>query len=408
VSATHARRSRRIWPMVAAAGGAAVLATAVLVGVGRGEPASQPPPGPTPSTSAPSGSVAPTVSVRPVQPAELTARLAWFYKPPQGDEDEEVVLSAFDTFVLARGDEDFKARVQAERPDVEVLQYFLLSQILEPEDGQPEQRNNAAYLPGDFAELLEAHPDWFLRDADGEPIVEGGKYYRMDPGSQGWRDFWLQRVLAANDGWDGLFIDNADLSLCGFQDQGIDVPAYPDDASYLAAVRTFLQQVRTAYHEATGKPIVANMVNECSDPGARRQLYPSVQGVMTERFAVGWGDDYLDPAEWSQQLARIRDEVRAGLQVVLVAQGEQGDEDRQRFAFASYLLVAAPDVSFRYAWARLDDGYREPWLYDDYDSRLGAPRGEAVEVDGVWRRTFENGTVTVDPQKRSARIVVSR
>lgn len=333
----------------------------------------------------------------------VPTRLAWFYKPP-ALADEAVVLAEFDTFVLTKGDEEFRARVREARPDARVLQYVLFDQIVKPDEGGVEWRNNAAYEPGDFERLLREHPDWFLRDAAGDPVVEGGRYYRMDPGSAGWRAFWVERVLAANDDWDGVFADNLDVSLCAYDGDDLRFPQYPTDASYTDALLGFVQYAHERITIAAGKPLEANLVGSCAgrDLGEKYDAY--LDGAMVEAFGVDW-DGYLDAAEWQQQLASVDRFVAGGdRRMILVSQGEAEDAARRQFAFASYLLVSGPTVSWRYASA---DSYEVPFPLDGLAVELGSPVGErVVQDDGSVRRDFTNGSVVVNPVTRTASIEV--
>lgn len=328
------------------------------------------------------------------------ARLSWFYKPPRSQSDQQVVVSEFDSFILTRGDEQFMSQVRRTRPGVRILQYFLLSQIIKPGAGEVEQRNNAAYLPGDFDRLWSQHPDWFLRDTNGDAIVEGGKYYRMDPGNDGWRSFWIERVKAANARWDGVFADNLDLSLIGFERKGIELARYPDDASYTDALAGFVGRIHQELSAATGKPFVPNLVHGSRNRDARNKYLDNIDGAMEEAWAVGWRSAYLSPDAWAAHLARVdllqsRDKI-----VILVSQGDQSDDARQRFAYASYLLVAGPGVSFRYTHT---GSYGQPWLYDTYDIPLGAPLGPRYRLaDGTVRRDFAAGCVTVNASRRES------
>ena len=77
------------------------------------------------------------------------------------------------------------------------------------------------------------------------------------------------------------------------------------------------------------------------------------------------------------------------------------------YAYASYLLVAAPEVLFRYSSDPL--GYRELWRYPEYDLRLGSPTGLKRRVaQAVWRRDFDNGTAVVNLGGEPARVARPR
>lgn len=330
------------------------------------------------------------------------ARLAWFYKPPQLREDADVVLNDFDVFILTRGDEAFLKTLRAKKPRAKVLQYFLLNQIIKPADGRPEQRNNAAYMPGDFARISSEHPDWFLRDQNGSPVVEGGKYYRMDPGNEEWRTFWITRVQAANSRWDGVFLDNLDLSLAGLQRDGVWLPSYPTDEIYTATLAEFLGRIHNEVSEPVNKPLYANLVNPSRDHDGTRLYLPNLDGAMDEGWALGWGRGHISTSAWARHLARVDDLLANGKRVILVAQGDRWDLERQAFAYGSYLLVAGPRVSFRYTRS---GSYGHPWIFDNYEMPLGAPQGPRFRLPtGDFRRQFSNGCVTVYPQARHADI----
>jgi hypothetical protein len=85
-----------------------------------------------------------------------------------------------------------------------------------------------------------------------------------------------------------------------------------------------------------------------------------------------------------------------------VAQGARGDQAALRYAFASYLLVAGPTVSFRYADHAT--AYAEVWWNDEFDRALGAPTGPRYWIGNAWARDFEGGRVTVDPTAGTASI----
>lgn len=407
--ARHLAPSRRPRAVAAAAVSLALLMlAAVLVAPGAT--------GQRPSASA-TGAAGPDQAARPGGGEErlplrlaatgtgtIPARLAWFYKPPTSTYTSTVVAN-FDTFVLSKGDESFRDRLRSGRSWVRVRQYFLLSQILKPASGQVEQRNQAAYMPGDFERLWRDHRDWFLKKPDGTPVIENG-YYRMDPGNQGWRDFWISRVRAANGGWDGVFADNTDLSRCGFDREGITLAKYSTDAAYTDAIAGFLKQIHERYHLATGKPFVANLVNGCTGRDARAKYHPYIQGYMDEGWGVDWGSGYWSATRWRQQVDRAAKQAALGKQVILVSQGARTATARQRFAFASYLLVAGPRISFRYTNARESGSYREAWMYDNYNARLGTPLGIRYQTGGGWRRNFTHGYVLVNPTTHSSKIVV--
>ena len=141
------------------------------------------------------------------------------------------------------------------------------------------------------------------------------------------------------------------------------------------------------------------------DDAVRERYIKHLDGVMIESFATDWSDGYREHDDWEQQLELAESVLSQGKAVILVSQGDENDLDRQKFAFASYLLVADEHAVFRYANS---DSYRNVWLYDDYNLDLGTPTGKRYESKSDWRRDFTNGYVTVNPQEHTAEIVVNQ
>jgi len=94
-----------------------------------------------------------------------------------------------------------------------------------------------------------------------------------------------------------------------------------------------------------------------------------------------------------------------GDSVILFSQGDQTDTAREQFAFASYLLAWAPQVSFRYH--KTSTHYTEDWWYPNYDLALGTPTGARYQSGSLWKRNFTNGTVTVDPNAHTGTIALA-
>jgi hypothetical protein len=133
-----------------------------------------------------------------------------------------------------------------------------------------------------------------------------------------------------------------------------------------------------------------------------------MDGAMLEDFAVGWRSGaFKSSQQWLSQIETLEDSQKKGKHVTLVAQGAQVDLERQSFALASYLLANRGLASFRYS-----DGngqYNQFWDYESYSKAraLGKPLKERQPQDqGAWRRDFENGYVTVNPEHHEGQIVL--
>jgi hypothetical protein len=364
----------------------------------------------TAPTAASSPSQATLPAAAPAAAATTTpgdiVRLAWFYKPPEAGQMDPVA-EYFDFFILTYKDEKARDELKAKGVSAPFSEYLLFLVINDPGDcGKNPNGNQVAYKPGDFCEISESHPDWFLLDQNGDRIQGSGDNYYMDPGNPGFRRFWLDRAKELQDtyGWDNIFLDNVEASRAKLVDDGTLPVKYPDDQSYQQAVEGFLAYIRQNYFQPRGKLMYGNIVS-VSDDSVRDQYLKQLDGVMIESFATDWSDGYRKHDDWTQQMELAESILAQGKTLILVSQGDQNDLDRQKFAFASYLLVADGKAVFRYAST---DSYREAWLYDNYRLDLGTPKGPRYKSKGDWRRDFSNGYVTVNPQKHTAEIVVNQ
>jgi hypothetical protein len=346
------------------------------------------------------------VRIYPLETASFhPLQLAWFYKPPS-DGDLHTLQENFSQFILTKNDERARDSLRAQGVQGPFLQYLRFEAIHDPGScaAQP-WRNQVADQTGDFCRIIQQHPDWFLLDVNGNRIVDvtgGERFYMMDPGNPGWRAFWLERARHSQEslGWDGVFLDNVEASLYHRRKAGIQLARYPDEVSYVAAVEGFLAYLYTSYFQPAGRPLQANIT--ATDPAAWFRYLRYLDGAMDEGWGVDWSSGYLSPRQWEENLSRAEQTQAMGKQVILVAQGERSNTQRQQFAYASYLLVTGGSASFRYSSAA--SGYRDAWLYSNYDLDLGAPLGPRYQEGGKWRRDFANGHVIVDPTARSATI----
>ena len=157
-----------------------------------------------------------------------TVNLAWFYKPPSNG-DATTINSNFGNVVLTAGDETFRDQLLANGFTATIPQYYRSEAIQDPGScTTAPYKNQVAYKVGDFCDISQNHPDWFLLDTSGRRIVMTNNYYRMDPGNAGWRSFFVSRLIEANQvrGWSGVFLDNVEASLSKMQRDGITPVSY--------------------------------------------------------------------------------------------------------------------------------------------------------------------------------------
>ncbi len=373
----------------------------------------------TPSLSSPkTTTVLPNITPTHLLSAQSTAlppithfesRIAWFYKPVKNEELSQLV-DRYAFFILTRNDETERDQLIAMGAPKPILQYFRFDAIEDPGSctAQP-FRNQVAYFPGDFCMISEDHPDWFLLDQYGQKIWEnesGKDYFHMDPGNPGWRDFFLGRVKEnmADVNWDGVFLDNLEISLARLESRGRIPRRYPNDQSYRAAIQSFLQYMREEYFTEQGKFIFANLIAQHNESDRLDNL-EFLDGIMHESWSVSKSKGYYPIKTWESQMLLAEQTQQAGKFIILVSQGDKDDLRKERFTFASYLLVAQGSAAFRYANS---DRYNEIWWYDNYALDLGQPLGPRYKQGELWYRDFTNGRVIVNPKTHEAEIFVTK
>ena len=367
---------------------------------------------PRESTHPPVGVTATTDNVSPSQTASPEGQvasdhpfediqLAWFYKPPEKD-SLPVLAENYDIFVLTHKDEGQRDRLKSLGVKSPIYVYLQLVEIRDPGScTEGPQGNQVAYQAGDFCEISENHPDWFLLDQNGQRIMLGNTYY-MDAGNPEYRAFWLERAKALQEeyDWDGVFIDNVEVSLNKLENMEITPAKYPDDASYQVAIEGFLKYLYENYFEPNRKPLLANIIS-VDDWDVWLRYLQYLDGAMIEAFAVDWSNGYRSPTDWKEQMAAAEKALSQGETLILVSQSGVARPKHQLFSLASYLLVANKNAYFRYADS---DNYREISLYENYALDLGTPLGPRYKDGTFWRRDFTNGSVLVDPKTNSAEI----
>ncbi len=236
-----------------------------------------------------------------------TVNLAFFYKPPSNS-NASTLASNFGAIILTGGDESFRDQLVANGFGSTIPQYFRSDGIQDPGNCTSSPANNQfANRAGDFCDISQNHPDWFLLDTSGNRMRTSptSNYYRMDYGNADWRNFVLTRILETQQqkGWSGVFLDNLEASLSEIQRDGLMPAKYPDDASYQAAANGFLNYLYVNYSQAYNRPLVANIIAR-KDDATWFSYIQNLSGALQERWAVGWSSpDYVSASKWNSDMA---------------------------------------------------------------------------------------------------------
>ena len=208
-------------------------------------------------------------------------------------------------------------------------------------------------------------------------------------------------MAQAQQGYDGLLLDNVELDVYKLQRQYANsdgrVREFADNERFRAAMIGYLQALAPLRVDGL---LEANLLNDPLTGTAWDAYLPFLDGVLQEAWATGYQP--LTPERWERNLQQTERTLAQGKTVVLVPRGGPEDQQVQQFALASYLLVT--------------DGARAFFRYNDDRSQyvtwpqlpavnLGTPRGQRYRLaDGRWRRDFERGSVIVDPAARHGSI----
>jgi len=344
--------------------------------------------------------IIPTKSIQKTS-EPFSSGFAWFYKPPANNELSSLP-GKFDFYILTHRDEEERDTLRALGVETPIPNYLLFAAIQDP--GDCEKRpwgNQVAYLAGDFCRISAEHPNWFLLDVFGNRIKSNSNFYSMDMGNPEFQAFWVERArdLQVHYGWNGVFLDNVEASLSEHILEGAVPAKYPTDKSLQAAVVSFLSFIQK---QGIG-PLYANII-ALKDREIWLNYLSYLDGAMLENYAVDWKGKELSYSDWVTEQNMLLVSQDMGKELILVAQGEREDFQRQQFAYASYLLVNEGHSYFRYALNH--DEYDTIWWYDNYDFTLGVAPGPAYNEGRVWIRDFENGQVRVYPDEVRADIIL--
>jgi peptidoglycan/xylan/chitin deacetylase (PgdA/CDA1 family) len=253
--------------------------------------------------------------------------------------------------------------------------------------------------------LAEAHPEWILRDASGNPLyIPWGcgdgrcPQYAGDIGNPAFRAHWIETATAIlRPGYVGLFVDDVNMDLSRVSDVTT-APMVPIDsrtgapttnADWRRYMAEFTEEIRRAFPD---REIVHNALwfFGHDDPFIQRQLrsadYVEVERGVNDAGVVGgmrvFGfDRLLRHIDW------LHDQGKG----VVFDAGARTKKERE-YGLAAYFLVS----SGRDALGNDPGGTPDDWWHG-YDVALGAPLADRYAWHGVLRRDFEHGIVLLNP-----------
>jgi hypothetical protein len=301
--------------------------------------------------------------------------------------------------ILNQADAAMIPRLKAGNPGLRVLMYVDMM------SADPRDPDGSSDWAG-YTDAQANHPDWFLRGADGNPLVF--KDYPtsrvMDVGNTAYQDAGAARVSSAAkaDGFDGVFLDDANASLRWVIAGGeAACVTYPTTAKWQAAVDSFLTNVAPQLHQA-GLLVVANIGGSTMTRGLWKAWNGPIDGAMEESFTNGGtGRDSIADGQWPAKLGHAlwsEEHGKIGLDHAVTA-----TRGGARYGLASMLLVAGGKNLYS-----ASTGYTHEVWWPEYTTTnaLGRPLGRyRVLRNGIYRRDYTNGVVLVNPHAKGTRVV---
>jgi hypothetical protein len=220
----------------------------------------------------------------------------------------------------------------------------------------------------------------------------------MRPDAGGYQAKWLMNVtnVVRNQGWDGVIIDNANVTCPGGT-----CDEYPTQASYQQATRSWLQNVAAVLPGFT----VANIQHHGSlmNEAIWADWLQFLDGGHLEHYTK-WGagtDQHIMGSGWeSSGQVFMKASQAAGQPFLGTFSCPMTDTRSMLYARGSF-LIDWDGVSESALLLDPNPLSQDPWS-SVWTKDMGQPLGPKVAVGTSWERQFEKGKVTVNPTNGTA------
>ncbi len=264
-------------------------------------------------------------------------------------------------------------------------------------------------------DLVDEHPDWVLRDAQGQPLyIQYGcsagvcPQYAADIGDPGWRAHWIADAQAHMDqGYVGIHIDDVNLEMR--VSNGAEEPVRPidprtgapmTDEDWRRYMAEFVEEIRNAIPGAWISHNSHWWLDQ-DDPYVRREV-DAADAIQLERsfsdpgLTGGGGtfgfETFLSHIDWLHGRGKS----------VLFSSYDMDSVSGREFELAAYFLVQRAGDAI--VVDEDDHAYPDDW-WTGWDADLGAARGGSREWHGLLRRDFRGGFVLVNQPDAQTRVV---
>ncbi|MBU0731982.1 putative glycoside hydrolase family 15 protein [Patescibacteria group bacterium] len=323
----------------------------------------------------------------------------WYFKWDISDKkvDElakyDMLLIDMETAYYSR---DNLVKIKEENPDIILLAY--LSPVDIRKDATSFKENNYHKRIG---EAIEAHPEWILRQTNGNPAEWWPGNYILDITNQEYRQWmadFVQEEIADDPIWDGIFYDNLWDGI-DWLDQDVGF----HDEKWRSSMKKLLKRTRNEAKKEQPKFIISG--------NSGITYYKQLNGSALENFPnTSYGDWTWSMEKYMFIIKNAEYDPKYGLiNTNTDGSGKKTNYRKMRYGLASALMANG--------FSSFDDGdesHTQTWWYDEYNVALGQPLGPAYNTlnvnhpkkvqKGVWRRDYENGIVLLNSTKKKRKV----
>jgi hypothetical protein len=259
---------------------------------------------------------------------------------------------------------------------------------------------------------------WILRDASGNEIPNGSfGSYLADVGSATYQARWCENVLdMLNDwGYEGLFNDDCAGGEIVGAPASSQPALYPTDSDWHDAMLEFVVAVGDYFKTARGMLVAHNagkwLAGDAgnNDASNKKEWWTEIGPYSTHLMDEGWmvGETTSNPDvddlrrsggewwnNWTNYQGLVDHAYSVGCAPICLTRGTT--TRRLGYAFASFLLDWEPASGGVFMWRNPDYVSGIAWP-TQFDSLPGFPTGAKSLGGDTWSRSYEAGTVSVNP-----------
>ncbi len=260
----------------------------------------------------------------------------------------------------------------------------------------------------DLAYWRAVHPDWVLYKCDRvTPAYEfGDPNMPLDfanPALIAWQ-IGTYAEPASESGYDGIAADNVDLQnehgACGVYRNGQWMQHYSgqiNDPQWRADVITWLTRMQRALHSLRHPlaliPNLSFAGLSPSDP-LMQHVMSHIDGMEDEEGFTLFGDGYLTGSAWLQRIQLMESVQEQHKPYYIINQFPSVGHAEIQWALASYLMGKEHSAAL---FISTFQGYGADLRYDEYNMRIGSPKGPMYQTQNVYMRDFSHGLSIVNP-----------